>query len=165
MRQISSRRREERTRGRLDDADARIALAPRPDSQSLQRPTASTDFTAQVMARLTAPVPPLDSSIMRARKARARAGVFARVYFAVLLIAAIVVTILAIIAPWTLETVIVGLLGAFVAILAGVALIARATGGFVTGLGVLYAAMLTLLTPSILMLAHRTRRRRSRPPQ
>jgi hypothetical protein len=165
MRRISSRQREEPTKGRLDVVpSASYLLAPRPDAQPLdppRHPTAPKDFTAQVMARLATPPPAPDPRQVRARARRARAGVVARVYIALTLVAALGVAIAALVAPWALITVVVSVVGALVALLAGAAFIARATGGFVSGFGVIYAAMLALLTPALLMLASRMRRRRA----
>ena len=166
MRQISSRQREESASGRPDDAaDASLQLATRPElgtPRPLQSPTAPKDFTAHVMARLSTPLPPPDPHPKRKRQVRARAGLVARVYVTLLLLAAVAIVFLALIAPWALVAAVVSVISAALLILGAVTFVGRATGGLVSGLGVIYAAMLAALTPSLLMLAHRFRRQRSR---
>ena len=166
MRQISSRQREERVRGRLDDAaDALYLLTPRPEMRTPRSPqstTAPKDFTAQVMARLATPPPPPDPRLARARVVRAKAGVIARVYITLILAAAVGIALLALVAPWALMTIVAGIISAALILVGGVAFIARATGGFVSGFGVIYAAMFAALTPSMLMLWRRFRRQRTR---
>jgi VIT1/CCC1 family predicted Fe2+/Mn2+ transporter len=166
MRQISSRQREESASGRPDDAaDASLQVATRPEwrtPRSFQSPTAPKDFTAQVMARLSTPLPPPDPGLKRKRQVRARAGLVARVYVTLVLVAAVAVVLLALIAPWALVAAVVSVISAALLVLGAVAFVGRATGGFISGLGVVYAAMLAALTPSLLMLAHRFRRQRPR---
>lgn len=166
MRQISSRQREESASGRPDDAaDASLQLSSRPGlrtPRALQSPTAPQDFTAQVMARLSTPLPPPDPRLKRKRQVRARAALIARVYMTLVLVAAVAITLLALIAPWALVAAVASVISAALLILGAVTFVGRATGGFVSGLGVVYAAMLAALTPSLLMLAHHFRRQRPR---
>jgi uncharacterized membrane protein len=130
--------------------------------RSPQPTTAPKNFTAQVMARLMVAPPPPDPRLRRARRIRARASLFARVYITLILVATVVIAVLALLAPWTLITLLAAVISTVLLVVTGIAFIGRATGGFVSGLGVLYAAMLAALTPSLLMLAHRFRRQRSR---
>jgi hypothetical protein len=169
MRQISSRQREESASGRPDNAaDASLQLASRPGLHAphpLQPPTAPKDFTAQVMARLSTPLPPPDPRLKSKRQVRARAGLVARVYVTLVLVAAVAMILLSLIAPWALVAALASVISAALLIIGAVAFVGRATGGLVSGLGVVYAAMLAALTPSLFMLAHRFRRRRPRPDQ
>lgn len=166
MRQFSSQLREGSGNGCLDDAaDASPLLARYPAMQAPRSPrstTAPKDFTAHVMARLAAPPPPPDPRLRRARRIRARASVFARVYIGLVIVAGIVIALLAYFAPWTLIAALAATVSAALLIVAGIAFIGRATGGFVSGIGVIYAAMLAGLTPPLLMLAHRFRAKRFR---
>ncbi len=165
MRQISSRQREERVSGQPDDADAAYLLTPRADARAPRLPrstTAPKDFTAQVMARLATPPPPPDPRLERTRTVRARAGAIARVYITLILAAAVGVALLALVAPWMLVMGVAGVISAALLLVIGVAFIARATGGFISGFGVIYAVMLAALTPSLLMLWRRFRRQRAR---
>jgi hypothetical protein len=165
MRQISSRQPEERIRSQINDAaNASYLLAQHSDIQTprAMHTTAPKDFTAQVMARIATPPSPPDPRIERAHKLRARAGMVARIYATLILAAAVGIALVALVAPWALVTLVVSAIGFTLFLLAGVAFIARATGGFVSGFGVIYAAMLAALTPSMLMLWGRFRRRRIR---
>ncbi len=163
MRRISSRQREERISGRLDDAaDASYLLTQQLNTRAPRSTTAPNDFTAQVMARIATPPPTPDPRLERARHVRARAGFIARAYFTLILAAAVSIALLALVAPWTLVTVVAGAISAALLLITGLAFIARATGGFVSGIGVLYAAMFAALTPSLLMLWRRIKRQRSR---
>ena len=113
------------------------------------------------MARLATPPPPPDPRLARARVVRAKAGMIARVYVTLILAAAVGIAMLALVAPWTLVTIVAGIISAALILVGGVAFIARATGGFVSGFGVIYAAMFAALTPSMLMLWRRFRRQRT----
>lgn len=165
MRQISSQPREGSASGwRRDATDAAPPHAPYPAMQaprSPQPPTAPKDFTAQVMARLSTPLSPPDPRQQRALQMRAKAGLIARVYVTLILVTTVAIALLALLAPWTLITLLAAVISAILLIIAGIAFVARATGGFVSGFGVVYAAMLAALTPPLLMLAHRFRRQRS----
>lgn len=166
MRRISSRQREERISGRLDDAaDASYLLTKHPNMRAPLAPrstTAPNDFTAQVMARIATPPPLPDPRLERARYVRAKAGFIARVYITLILAASVSIALLALVAPWTLVTVVAGAISVALLLVTGLAFIARMTGGFVSGLGVIYAAMFAALTPSLLMLWRRIKRHRSR---
>jgi hypothetical protein len=167
MRQISSRQREEPTKGQPDGgADACYRASPGDSAQSplmSEHPSAPSDFTAQVMARLAAPPPQPDPRALRARARRARAKSLGRVYGGLVVGAAVVIAALAIAAPATLASLVVKLVDAAVITLAGAAYIARATGGFINGVGDLYAVMLALLVPALLiLLARRITHRRVR---
>src|SRR5579859_6522413 len=157
MRQISSQQREGSASGWLDNAADASSLAPYPAMQAPRSPQPSAapkDFTAQVMARLSTPLPPPDPRLRRTREMRARAGLIARAYVTLILVATIAIALLALFAPWTLITLLAAVISAALLIIAGIAFIGRATGGFVSGFGVVYAAMLAALTPPLLMLAH-----------
>lgn len=161
MRQIS-RRREEPSKGQPNGASDAFFRASRASSGATVRPpvtsehpSAPKDFTAQVMARLTAPPPKPDPQTLRAQARRARVKALGRVYGGLVLGAALVVTVLAIAAPAALVSLVVRLVDATVLALTGAAFIARATGGFINGVGVLYAVMLALLVPILIFLLTR----------
>lgn len=169
MRPISSRQREESASGRpYDAADASLQLALRPELRTPRSPqstTAPKDFTAQVMARLSSPPPPPDPRLQRKHQVRAKAGLVARVYMTLVLAAAVAIALMALIAPWALVAVVASVISGVLLAVGAIAFVGRATGGFISGFGVIYAAMLAALTPSLLMLARRFRRQRPRPHQ
>lgn len=121
----------------------------------------SADFTAQVMARLSAPPPEPDPRESRARAIRAHMRRLAGVYLSLVLVGGVGVALLAVLAPWAL----VGLAAAIVSLalvaLAFAAFIGRLTGGAISGFGVAYLAMLATLSSSLLLLARRFGRRPS----
>lgn len=166
MRQISSRQWEESASGWPDDAaEASLRLALLPELGTPRSPestTAPKDFTARVMARLSTPLPPPDPHLKRKRLIRAKAGLIARVYMTFVLMAAVAIALLALVAPWALVAVAASIISGALLVIGAVAFIGRATGGFVSGFGVIYAAMLAALTPSLLMIRRRFRRQQPR---
>lgn len=123
---------------------------------------ASSDFTSQVMARLAAPTPEPDPREVRAAQARLHMRRVARVYMALVLTGGVVMTAIAIGAPWLLLGVVAA--GTSVALIALTLTsnISRMTGGFISGFGVAYLAMLAALAPPLLLMARRSGR--GRPP-
>lgn len=111
------------------------------------------DFTAQVMARISAPLPPPDPRIARLQQARAHARRVARIYGALIVASAVALLALGMVAPWVLVALLASLVS--LALLAGgaIALVGRMTGGAVSGFGVAYLAMLAALAPPLLLLA------------
>lgn len=119
---------------------------------------ASSDFTAQVMARLTTPPPEPDPREARARRVRAHVRHFARIYMALVLASGVALLLLATLAPWTL----LDLLGLIVTMalmaMSFAAFVSHLTDGVISGFGVAYVAMLVAL--ALALLARRTARGR-----
>jgi hypothetical protein len=163
MRQISGPRREERIRGRSDDAaNASFPSAPQAGKAPPSVPrTAPKNFTAQVMARLTTPATP-DPEFARIQRARKRARFFARVYITLILLAALGAVLIALFAPWALAAGLSKLVALGLYIFSALAYIGRSTGGFVNWTSAIYALMLVALAPILALLWRRTRRKRAR---
>ncbi|HKT37464.1 MAG TPA: hypothetical protein VJR48_03775 [Ktedonobacterales bacterium] len=122
----------------------------------------SADFTAQVMARLSAPPPEPDPRETRARAFHAHMRRLAGVYLSLVLVGAVAVALLAMLAPWTLVGLAATIVSLALVALTLAAFIGRLTGGAISGFGVAYLAMLATLSSSLLLLARRFGRRSSR---
>jgi hypothetical protein len=119
---------------------------------------ASSDFTAQVMARLTTPPPEPDPRETRARQVRAHMRRLARVYMTLVLASGVALLALATLAPWLLLGLVAALVSGALIAMTFAAFVSRLTGGVVSGFGVAYVAMLAALAPPLLLLARRAGR-------
>jgi hypothetical protein len=115
---------------------------------------ASSDFTAQVMARLATPPEP-DPREARARQMRAHVRRLAGVYLTLVLVGVVALIVLAALAPWTLVGLVAGIVSLALVAMAVAGFISRLTGGAISGLGVAYVAMLATLSSSLLLIARR----------
>lgn len=123
---------------------------------------ASTDFTAQVMARLAAPPPEPDPRESRARQMRAHMRRLAGVYLTLVLVGVVALIALAALAPWALVGLVAGIVSLALVAMTFAGAINRLTGGAISGLGVAYVAMLATLSSSLLLIARRFGRGSSR---
>lgn len=143
----------------LQSASAMSQMAPTPPAPRYTPHTsaarASSDFTAQVMARLAAPPPEPDPREARARQVRAHVRRLAGVYLTLVLVGVVALIVLAALAPWTLVGLIAGIVSLALVAMAFVGFISRVTGGAISGLGVAYVAMLATLSSSLLLIARR----------
>lgn len=119
---------------------------------------ASSDFTAQVMARLSTPAPEPDPRETRTALMRAHARRVAGVYISLLLVSGVAVIALAIFAPWLLLGLVAAIVSVVLIAMTFATFIGKLTGGVVSGFGVAYLAMLATLTPPLLLLARRSGR-------
>lgn len=137
-----------------------LAHQPAPPTPRFSTPVrASTDFTAQVMARLATPPSDPDPREVRQKQARARMRRLASVYLTLVLASGVALLVLATVAPWAL----LGLaaVGVSVALVAMTfaSFVSRLTDGLISGFGVAYLAMLAALAPPLLLMARRAGRR------
>lgn len=123
---------------------------------------ASSDFTAQVMARLSTPPPEPDPREARSRQMRAHVRRLAGVYLALVLVGVVALIVLAALAPWTLVGLVAGIVSLALVAMAFAGFISRVTGGAISGLGVAYVAMLATLSSSLLLIVRRIGRGSSR---
>lgn len=141
---------------------APFAHQPAPRApQTAPSPRMSSDFTSQVMARLATPPPEPDPRERRARQARARMRRLARVYLALVMIGVAGVVATVIFDPSAAFGVIAATISLAVLIVTLADTISRLSGGLVSGLGVLYLAMLAALAPPFVLIARRTGRGRT----
>lgn len=146
----------------------RLALAAPFSHQSAPRapqtapsPRMSSDFTSQVMARLATPPPEPDLREQRAKQARAHMRRVARMYLALVLIGAAGLIAIAVVDPAALLGVVAATVSLAVLIMTFGDTISRLTGGLISGVGVVYLAMLAALAPPIVFIARRTGRGRA----
>jgi hypothetical protein len=123
---------------------------------------ASSDFTAQVMARLAAPPPEPDPRESRARQMRAHMRRLVGVYLTLVLVGVVALIALAALAPWALVGLVAGIVSLALVAMTFAGAISRLTGGAISGLGVAYVAMLATLSSSLLLIARRVGRGSSR---
>ncbi len=137
------------------------AQRPPYDSQSFPTPPAraSADFTARVMARVTAQPPEPDPRELRAQLARARLRRLARVYVTLLVVSGVALLALALLAPWLLVGGVAAIVSLLLLAVTFATLISAVTGGLISGFGVAWLAMLAALTVPLLVLARRAGRR------
>ncbi len=133
-----------------------LPMAPIPPRTPTAR--ASSDFTAQVMARLATPPPEPDPREARARRVRAHVRRLAWVYLALVVVSIVALLALATLAPWMLLALIAAFISLALIAMTFATFISRLTGGAISGFGVAYLAMLATLTAPLLLLARRTGR-------
>ncbi len=145
----------------------RVALAAPFANQSAPRtpqmapsPRMSSDFTSQVMARLSTQPPEPDPREKRAKQARAHMRRLARVYLALVVIGVAVLIATAVLDPSALLGVVAATISLTVLMMTLADTISRLSGGLISGVGVLYLAMLAALAPPFAIIARRTGRGR-----
>jgi len=150
----------------LQLASAMSQMAPTPPAPRFtphaSPARASSDFTAQVMARLATPTPEPDPREARSRQMRAHVRRLAGVYLTLVLVGMVALIVLAALAPWTLVGLVAGIVSLALVAMAVAGFISRLTGGAISGLGVAYVAMLATLSSSLLLMARRIGRGSSR---
>ena len=145
----------------MSASQSRQSVPPLPQTSPTVR--ASSDFTAQVMARLATPPPEPDPRETRAEQARAHMRRFASIYLALVLASGVALMLLATVAPWVLLGLVTGIVSLALLAMTFASFISRLTDGVISGFGVAWLAMLAALAPPLLLLARRTARRRYSP--
>lgn len=123
----------------------------------------SSDFTAQVMARLATPPPEPDPRETRAKQARAHMRRVAHIYLTLVLASGVALLLLATVAPWALLGLVTGIVSLALLAMTFASYVSRLTDGVISGFGVAWLVMLAALVPPLLWLARRTARRRFAP--
>lgn len=137
---------------------SRPSYPPAPQTNLTAR--ASSDFTAQVMARLSTPPPEPDPREARAKRVRAHMRRFTRIYIALVLISGVALLALAAFSPRILFGMVSSIVSLALAVMAFATLIGRLTNGVISGFGLAYVAMLAALALPLAVLARRTARGR-----
>ncbi len=149
------------TRFSMLASQSRQSVPPLPQTTPTAR--ASSDFTAQVMARLAAPPPEPDPRETRARQARAHMRRVAHIYLTLVLASGVVLLLLATVAPWVLLGLVTGIVSLALLAMTFASYVSRLTDGVISGFGVAWLLMLAALVPPLIWLARRTTRRRYAP--
>lgn len=121
---------------------------------------ASSDFTAQVMARLASAPPEPDPREVKAKQAHAHMRRVAHVYLTLVLASGVTLLLLATIAPWVLLWLVAAAVSLTLLAMTFASFVSGLTDGVISGFGVAWLAMLAALAPPLLLLARRTTRGR-----
>ncbi len=128
-------------------------------------PRTSTDFTAQVMARVASMPPEPDPREQRARVRRAHMRRFARIYLMLVIVSGAALVALAFYAPWAPVKALASVISATLVVVTLASFVSNATDGLVSGFGVAWVVMLAALAPALFLVTRRTTRKRGARPQ